>query len=40
MIGDDNDVDGDKEYQLERAEVLESGFVREYQWSSPGSTRS
>ena len=25
-----NDVDGDREYQLERAEVLENGFVGEY----------
>lgn len=30
VVGDDNDVDGDKPYQLERAEVLENGFVREY----------
>ena len=27
---DANDVDGDKEYQLERARVLESGFTGEY----------
>ncbi|WP_426733255.1 YfbU family protein [Glutamicibacter sp. 2E12] len=27
---DSNDVDGDKEYQLERAKVLERGFTREY----------
>lgn len=31
LVGDDNDVDGDKTYQLERAEVLENGFVREYE---------
>jgi len=30
LVGEDNDVDGDKAYQLERAEVLENGFVREY----------
>jgi uncharacterized protein YfbU (UPF0304 family) len=30
LVDDDNDVDGDKAYQLERAEVLENGFVREY----------
>ena len=30
VIGDDNDVDGDKSYQLERASVLEGGFVMEY----------
>jgi hypothetical protein len=30
VVGDDNDVDGDKEYQLERARVLEEGFVGEY----------
>lgn len=30
VVGDDNDVDGDKAYQLERAEVLENGFAREY----------
>ncbi|WP_165788072.1 YfbU family protein [Arthrobacter glacialis] len=27
---DENDVDGDKEYQLERAKVLERGFTKEY----------
>jgi uncharacterized protein YfbU (UPF0304 family) len=30
VVGDDNDVDGDKAYQLERAMVLEEGFVGEY----------
>lgn len=30
VVGDDNDVDGDKAYQLERAAVLENGFTREY----------
>ena len=30
VVGDDNDVDGDKAYQLERAHVLEEGFVGEY----------
>jgi hypothetical protein len=30
VVGDDNDVDGDKAYQLERAQVLEEGFVGEY----------
>lgn len=30
VVGDDNDVDGDKNYQLERAQVLEGGFVGEY----------
>jgi uncharacterized protein len=30
LVGDDNDVDGDKAYQLERAMVLEVGFVGEY----------
>lgn len=30
VVGEDNDVDGDKGYQLERAEVLENGFVHEY----------
>lgn len=30
VVGDDNDVDGDKAYQLERAEILENGFIREY----------
>lgn len=27
---DANDVDGDRDYQLERAELLEQGFTREY----------
>lgn len=27
---DANDVDGDRDYQLERAEILEQGFTREY----------
>lgn len=27
---DSNDVDGDKEYQLDRAKVLERGFTKEY----------
>jgi len=30
VVGQDNDVDGDKAYQLDRAVVLENGFVREY----------
>lgn len=30
LVGNDNDVDGDKEYQLKRAQVLEEGFVSEY----------
>lgn len=36
VVGDDNGVDGDKEYQLERAEVLENGFAREYQMEFAG----
>ena len=31
VIGEDNDVDGDRDYQLERACVLEAGFVGEYE---------
>ena len=30
VVGGDNDVDGDKAYQLERARVLEEGLVGEY----------
>jgi uncharacterized protein YfbU (UPF0304 family) len=30
VVEDDNDVDGDKAYQLERAEILENEFIREY----------
>lgn len=30
VVGDDGDTDGDREYQLERAKVLESGFVQQY----------
>jgi uncharacterized protein YfbU (UPF0304 family) len=30
VVGDDNDVDGDKDYQLERADILEKGFVGAY----------
>lgn len=30
MPEDSNDVDGDAEYQLERAKVLEAGFTQEY----------
>jgi uncharacterized protein YfbU (UPF0304 family) len=30
VIGDDGDTDGDRDYQLKRAEVLESGFVQQY----------
>lgn len=30
LVADDNGPDGDKAYQLERAEVLENGFVNEY----------
>jgi len=30
VIGDDGSTDGDRDYQLERAKVLESGFVQQY----------
>lgn len=30
VVGDENGVDGDKAYQLQRAEILEQGFVGEY----------
>ncbi|MFC5008730.1 YfbU family protein [Dactylosporangium cerinum] len=30
VVGEDNDVDGDKDYQLDRAKVIEEGFVGEY----------
>lgn len=33
---DANDVDGDREYQLERAETLERGFTREYWMEAAG----
>lgn len=36
---DANDVDGDKAYQLERAEVLESGFTGEY-WQEVAGFRT
>lgn len=32
VIGDENDVDGDKEYQLKRARVIEAGFTKEYSY--------
>lgn len=33
---DANDVDGDRDYQLQRAEVLEEGFTGEYWWEMAG----